>query len=166
VVGDGFRRWASGHRPPASPAWASAVHGVQPLGRSGVQGEAATTEGINAALTILSPAPPRMGLRWPSLVPRTPVLCSQPLREGSLLLLLLLLGSRCKPRPPSPNSFPTMEGQCGWEGRGFSGPGSHPLAGGAAPSCPAIPDGLSSSQSRGVAQIRCGLAAAAGLGFR
>lgn len=51
-----------------------------------------------------------------------------------------------------------MEGQCRWEGRGFSGLGSRPRGGGAAPSCPAILAGLSSSQSRGVARIRCGLA--------
>lgn len=73
---------------------------------------------------------------------------------------------RCEPRPLSPNTLPAMEGQCGWEGRGFSGLCSPPRGGGAAPSCPAVPAGLSSSQSRGVARICCGLAAPAGLGFR
>lgn len=69
----------------------------------GCRGEAATAvEGINPCLTIPSPAPARMGLEWLSLVPRTPVLSSQPLGEGSLLLLLLpLLGGRGASPSPS-----------------------------------------------------------------
>lgn len=68
--------------------------------------------------------------------------------------------------PAPPNTFPMTEVLCGWEGRGFSGLSFHPRGGGAAPSCLAVPAGRSSSQSRGVAQIGCGLAAVAGLGFR
>lgn len=88
---------------------------------------------------------------------------SEPLGEGSLLLLLPLLGSS-RVSPSLQTASP------GWRDTVDERKGAVLVSATMEPRCslilPCVPARLSSSQSRGVAQICCGLAAAAGLGFR
>lgn len=160
-------------RTPLPPLPALPRH-LLPVGHSipvslGCRGEAASAgEGIDACPPLLSPASPGTGLEQLSLAPRPLFQVAAP-RQGSLPLLPLLpLGCGGVSRSPALRTpSPWRRGDAdGREGRGFSGLSSRPRGGDAAPWCPAVPAGLSSSQSRGEARIHCGLAAAAGLGFR
>lgn len=114
-----------------------------------------------------APAYPVPGMGWLSLIPSllwdssSPPVSWQPSHKPPIPLP--------EPFPPlllpapalSPSLFPVRVGSGRAEG-GYPGP--DPPPGGEVQPC--LPAGRPSSQSRGVARIRCGLAAAAGLGFR